>query len=230
MPKVRRQPQRKRRRKPAPPTVAQIYTRIELADNAIKKLFLGEQLTDEEYSSLIDSDYLLPSPDEAAQDLYSPSTLQLVDVSAFLFTGVEREVLQYFARHPELLFSLRPRKFEEVIAAIFRNHGYDVELTPESRDGGVDILAVRKSDLTGRSLNLIECKRYEPSNKVGIGIVQRMLGVVDHHRATKGIIVTTSTFSRDAEEFAKNSRYRLELSDYAALSTWLKGLNPSARA
>jgi restriction system protein len=73
----------------------------------------------------------------------------------------------------------------------------------------------------GSTLHLVECKKYRPENKVGIGIVQRMLGVVEQHRATQGIIVTTSSFSNDAEVCARSSQYRLGLNEYTDLSKWL---------
>ena len=156
-----------------------------------------------------------------ATALYEPTKFGLAVASPFLFTNIEHEVLAYFGRHPELLYSLPPRKFEELVASVFRNNGFDVELTPETRDGGVDIVAVKKTGFAGNTLHLVECKRYLPDNKVGIGVVQRMLGVVEQHQATQGIIVTTSSFSRDAKLCAQSSRHRLGLNAYADLSKWL---------
>lgn len=198
----------------------------ERADLAMKKLFHDEPLSADELDALLKSDYLTPvqddaSPQEGAQTLYQPSQFGVAVSSPFLFKEVEREVLAYFGRHPELLYSLPPRKFEELVAAVFRQDGYDVELTPETRDGGIDIIAVRREGLAGGGLHLIECKRYVPGNTVGIGVVQRLLGVVEQHRATKGIIVTTSTFTRDALEVAQSARHRLALNEYAKLAEWL---------
>jgi restriction system protein len=72
---------------------------------------------------------------------------------------VETEMFAYFKRHPEQLYSLHQRKFEEFVAAIFKNNGFSVQLTPETRDKGVDIIAIERSSLTGESIHLIECKR-----------------------------------------------------------------------
>lgn len=210
------------------PTAQQAFDRIERADVAMKKLFLDEALTDDELDALLHSEYM--SAAEARTDiagrhcastLYQQSKLGLAIASPILFTSIEREVLAYFGRHPELLHSLSPRKFEELVAAVFRNNGFEVELTPETRDGGIDIIAVQKNGFGGSTLHLVECKRYLPENKVGIGIVQRMLGAVEQHRATQGLIVTTSSFSHDAEVCAKCSRYRLGLNGYGDLTKWL---------
>lgn len=138
-----------------------------------------------------------------------------------IFVDIEREVLTYFSSHPEQLYTLPPRRFEELIASIFRQNGFSVELTPETRDGGIDIIAVQKSAITGGTLHLIECKRYSPQNLVGIGVVQRMLGVVEQHSATQGLIVTTSGFSRDAHLVAERAQHRLVLHDYNRIVEWL---------
>lgn len=220
--------ERKKKKQKQLLTAQQILDQIEYADIAIKKLFLGELLTDDELDALLHSEYLDVSVDNQSMDggqqastLYKQSKLGLAIASPILFTSIELEVLAYFGRHPELLHSLPPRKFEELVATVFRNNGFEVKLTPETRDGGIDIIAIQKNGFGGNTLHLVECKRYLPENKVGIGIVQRMLGVVEQHRATQGIIVTTSSFSHDAQVCAQSSQYRLGLNGYADLSKWL---------
>jgi len=142
-----------------------------------------------------------------------------------LCPDVEAELIAYFAKNPQDLFSLQPRKFEELVAAIFRNNDFEVELTPQTRDGGVDIIAVERSILTGKSIHLIECKRYARENKVGVGVVQRLVGVVSQKQATKGIVVTTSSFTEDAKVAARETERILTLRDYDDVVTWLKKLD-----
>ena len=40
-------------------------------------------------------------------------------------------------------------------------------------------------------------------------------------RATRGLLVTTSSFSKDAQKFAKPLEFRLTLTDHAALLDWI---------
>jgi DNA polymerase III epsilon subunit len=137
---------------------------------------------------------------------------------------MEKELFAYLRRYPASLRELTPRRFEELIAAIFRNNGFSVELTPQSRDGGVDIIAVQHSALAGDLIHFIECKRYQASRKVGIGVVQRLLGTVAQRHATKGIVVTTSSFSRDAIQAAADTRHVMTLNDYETVVGWLRSL------
>ncbi len=167
-----------------------------------------------------DSKYLL----ENLTSLYVEDPKIIHGCLDFWCPNLENEMLSYFRANPDQLYSMNPRSFEELVAAIFKNNGFSVELTPQTRDGGVDIIAVQHSILTGQSVNLIECKRYAPDRKVGIGVVQRLLGAVNQMNATKGILVTTSFFSRDAIHVERTSKHQLLLSDYNKITSWLNNL------
>jgi len=181
--------------------------------NDVMQFFRGHRSRNQLLRMLVGTSTLYTHKPDA-----SANQLQIVCPNA------EAELIAHYAKNPAELYSLPPRKFEELVAAIFRNNHFEVELTPATRDGGVDIIAVERSALTGKSVHLIECKRYAPENKVGIGIVQRLAGVVNQSAATKGIIVTTSTFTRDAQAAAQKSEYILTLNDYDVLVLWLKRL------
>lgn len=218
---------KKPRPRSLPRTTSQAFDDLERAELAMRKLFFDEELTEQELDALLHSDYLKPTDiNEQIEPtnttlLYQPTTFGLTVASSILFSSVEREILAYFGRYPEMLYSLPPRKFEELVAAVFKQSGFDVELTPETRDGGIDIIAVRNDALVGRELHFIECKRYLPHNTVGVGVVQRLLGVVEQHRATKGVVVTTSSFTKDAKSVAASTCHRLELNEYQRVSAWL---------
>ena len=136
-------------------------------------------------------------------------------------------MIGWLAAHPEQMYHLQPRKFEEVLAAIFRAQGYEVELTPASRDGGLDLRLVRK-DTTGEVLTLVEAKRYSAVRRVQVGIVRSLYGVVEEQRASKGLVVTTSFFTKGARSFQRNLPYRLQLADFDNVLDWLKSYRRGA--
>lgn len=131
------------------------------------------------------------------------------------------ELIRYLSKHPKSLYHLEPRKFEEIVAEILKDLGYDIIITPRTRDGGCDIRAIRKDSL-GTFLYLIECKRYNEHHPVGVEIVRSLYGTTTAERATHGIIATTSYFSKDAIEYASKLQYQLSLRDYSDLLSWLK--------
>ena len=139
--------------------------------------------------------------------------------------GIDKLIAE-LARKPNELYSLAPRQFEELIAELLASHGYEVQLTSQTRDGGYDIMAVHKDELGLDTTFLIECKRYSKNNKVGVSQIRQIHGIKDFLNVSKGIIVTTSSFTADAKKHV-SSRYDLQLIDYIQLTEWLKTYSPS---
>lgn len=164
---------------------------------------------------------LYPGPDENQlllrfDDFLADSAEQQVRID---LTSINEELIRFLASRPEQMRYLHPRKFEELVAELFRSMGYDVLLTPRSRDGGMDFRAFRKEPF-GTLLTIVECKRYR-ERKVGVGIVRSLYGVLNMENAPHGVIATTSFFTRDAKAERELVRGRMSLSDFNALSQWL---------
>ena len=64
-------------------------------------------------------------------------------------------------------------------------------------DGGID--GIIKEDRLGLDVVCIQAKRWE--GKVGRPVVQGFVGSMEMYRARKGVLLTTSSFSADAEEY-----------------------------
>lgn len=141
--------------------------------------------------------------------------------SSGVITTIDDQIKQYFKKHPEKLHELSPRKFEELVASLLKDIGFDVELTQATRDGGRDIIAHVRNAVCSY-LTHIECKRYAPDNKVGVGIIREVIGVHHLRQATKSVIVTTSTFTADAIKEAKMMENQLDLKDFGDLKSWLQ--------
>jgi restriction system protein len=137
----------------------------------------------------------------------------IIDQSESLFDLVRRR--------PSLVHNLTPRKFEELVAEMLTRDGFDVTLTPIARDGGKDMYAAKKSNL-GTFLYIVECKKYAPEHPVGVSLVRHLHGVVQAESATAGILVTTSRFTKPAQDFQEKIRYQLSLRDYHDLARWLR--------
>lgn len=151
-----------------------------------------------------------------------PTSAPLNEIISQHLDAITAELIKHLAKHPNLLYQLEPRRFEMLIAELLNDMGYDVELTPQSRDGGRDILAALNLP-HGKILTLVECKRFSPERKVGIDIVERFLWVLDRKdKASCGLIATTSDFSSDAIETEKQYQWRLSLKNFDGLREWLK--------
>jgi hypothetical protein len=134
--------------------------------------------------------------------------------------SINDEIKRYLAQHPEKIYNLNSRKFEELIADILHDLGFDVELIKATRDGGVDIYAYIRTTVCN-FLIFVECKKWAPDNHVGIDIVQRLFGVQQIGQANKSMIITTSYFTEPAIKEAKRYNGMMDLHDFNSLKDWL---------
>lgn len=172
------------------------------------------------YSELSDFFEKFTAPEHALELVTAQQLLKNANASRIFRVSLEEineELVLYLAKHPEKMRELSPRKFEELIADMFKNQGYEVTLTPQSKDGGMDIIAVQRDGI-GTIMVIIECKRYAAGNKVGVEIARGLYGVVEQRRATRGIIATTSFFTRGAVDFRNTLPHRIGLADFDVLS------------
>jgi len=148
---------------------------------------------------------------------------QLVEI-AHIATN---ELIKYLKKHPEALEKIKPRQFEELIAEILASYGWDVQLTPPIKDGGYDIFAISKDIEAGVSSSwIIECKKYQKQNKVGVDIVRALYGVKSNLKVANALIATTSYFTKGAKDF-KESRYDIEFKDYHDIIEWINNYKPN---
>ncbi|WP_139787241.1 restriction endonuclease [Cohnella massiliensis] len=106
--------------------------------------------------------------------------------------------------------------FERLITQLLRSMGFLVEMTSLSGDGGVDIIAYSDQPII-KGKYLVQCKRWNAA--IGEPTVRDLYGVVLSQNANKGIIITNSTFSDKAVEFADNKN--IELIDGSQLAILL---------
>lgn len=153
----------------------------------------------------------------------SPERKRLVSA----VSEVSDELIRELSARPDLLYRLDPRKFEQLVAELYRRQGFEATLTPASGDEGADVYVVGHNDL-GRTLWVVQAKRNAPERKIEAGVVRELLGTVTAKNASAGILITTSFFQPGAEKLEREFRYRLSLKDYLALQDLLRGTGPSA--
>lgn len=107
------------------------------------------------------------------------------------------------------LLEMTPRQFEMLVDRLYTSLGYATQLTPPGSDGGRDVIAER-TDAGRRESIRVECKLH--TGPVGVEIARQLLGVVSHERANRGVLVTSSRFTRGASRLA-SSNHMLELID-----------------
>jgi restriction system protein len=135
---------------------------------------------------------------------------------------------QIDAAHATLMAALRdellqrilansPAFFEQVIVDLLVAMGYGgshkdaAAQLGRTGDGGVD--GIVNEDRLGLDRIYVQAKRYAPGNPVGRPDVNGFVGSLVGLGATKGVFVTTSTFSQPARDYVKHLAQRVILID-----------------
>ncbi|MFS8976859.1 restriction endonuclease [Cupriavidus necator] len=114
-----------------------------------------------------------------------------------LRTNLEAELL-------EQVKSSTPSFFERLVIDLLVAMGYGGSRQDAGRaigrsgDGGID--GMIKEDKLGLDVIYVQAKRWEST--VGRPEIQKFAGALQGQRANKGVFITTSNFSREAEEYA----------------------------
>lgn len=116
--------------------------------------------------------------------------------------------------------TVSPAFFERLVVDLLVRMGYGGsrqdagQAIGQSGDGGID--GIIKEDKLGLDTVCVQAKRWQAP--VGRPVVQAFAGSLEGRRARKGVLLTTSTFTRDAEEYVNAIEKRIVLIDGESLS------------
>jgi restriction endonuclease Mrr len=185
---------------------------------------LFERLNSIKLNNLVD--IIEPSPEQIEQ--IKPETTNLSEPQKTALITVDSlplKLISKILRAPHEVRNLSPRQFEEFVAETLNQLGFkDVFLTPRSHDGGKDVIASHQ--INGIPLSFyFECKKYSEGNKVQLETLRALLGTLAHdaRHVNKGVLVTTSTFTKGSKEFIL-SESRLDGKDYDGILGWIDEL------
>lgn len=106
----------------------------------------------------------------------------------------------------EALKSLEWKRFELLCAKYYELIGFRSETMRCGPDGGIDVKLYRVDP--GQPIAIVQCKAWN-GTQVGVAPVRELLGVMTSEKVSRGIFVTTSTFTKDAIAFAKTNPIQL---------------------
>jgi len=117
-------------------------------------------------------------------------------VSAAIVTALRtfmNELSRIVVDNPEALHRLEWRQMEQLIAHALESVGFDVTLTPGSKDGGKDIIA-RCKVATAEHTYYIEVKHWD-TQRVGAERVEEFVEVNVADETTGGVFISTSGYT-----------------------------------
>lgn len=141
-----------------------------------------------EFQSDKNTDLTSPESDEIIEETIAPASASTGDDASY-----RKKIL-------EILLNLPPYGFERLCQRLLRESGFEqVVVTGRTGDGGIDGQGILQINPFVSFKVLFQCKRYAGS--VSVSQVRDFRGAM-MGRADKGIILTTGTFTTDAQKEA----------------------------
>jgi len=116
-----------------------------------------------------------------------------------------------------------PYDFEDFIAQLFKDKGFDVEGTNYSGDYGADVITSKDGIRTA-----IQVKRYTKTNKVGVKDINQIIGGKEYHKCDKAMVICTSDYTKQGRNLSSEANVELWNWEDLLLSiqeTYLNGEN-----
>ena len=136
--------------------------------------------------------------------------------------AIERVKAEVGAELVQRLRESDPAFFEQAVVDLLLKMGYGGAEQRGRRiggsgDGGVD--GVIDQDALGLDRIYVQAKRYADGNNVGRETIQAFVGALHGVGASRGVFITTSTFTSGARQYAENVPSRIILIDAPRLLT-----------
>jgi restriction system protein len=112
------------------------------------------------------------------------------------------EVRSFLIRNYKHRQTINPRRFEEVVASVFRSLGYATLVTAYSNDGGIDIILQTTDNIE------IGVQVKNSKNSIKVDQIREFVGALLLGDIPKGIFVTTSRFQKGVNKLANNAALR----------------------
>ncbi len=141
-------------------------------------------------------------------------------------TEVSPDQLRWLQEDPERLKQLTPERFEMLLADRFEAMGLCVQLIGRTNepDGGIDLIAYPDpASNQPKFLLAVQAEHHRTDRKTGAPKVQKFVGAMSAVPAFRlGFVVTNTTFTWTAEEYARNQSHFLRLRSLEDLMRWFR--------
>lgn len=120
------------------------------------------------------------------------------------------------------VLELSPTFFERLVVELLVKMGYGGSIKDagnaigKSGDEGID--GTIKEDKLGLDIIYIQAKRWQPGNVVGRPELHKFVGALAGQGAKKGIFITTSSFTKEASNYAPKNETKIVLIDGTQLT------------
>ncbi len=196
---------------------------INFSDEFLQSVQSSENSTKpDEIISSLEQDSIYLGENQEGQIILPEDIKESFEAVNFIPVKIFHKILN----DPSLMRTISSRNFEYFIAEILEKIGFsNVDVTPESGDGGRDITATLEvGDIP--MLYAFECKKYAERQKIGPAIMRALLGTITHDKtkANIGVLVTTSSFTKGSRDIIKSNPL-IDGKDFNGIGSWINQAN-----
>ncbi len=118
-----------------------------------------------------------------------------------------------------------PQFFEQLVVDLLVKMGYggsfanSAKVTQYVHDDGID--GIIYEDKLGLDKIYIQAKRYKPDNTISKPQIQQFAGALDEQKATKGVFITTSSYSKESRQYVDKLSKKIVLIDGQELARYM---------
>lgn len=139
----------------------------------------------------------------------------------------KEDLLKNVVSNPNLLDSLKPQQFENLVSELFSLSGYKIKNIDSQNDIGYDFVASKYDPVLGNQKFIIEVKRTPKDYKVGLSSLRALYAGKLNSNVDKAILVTTTEVTNSAKDFADKTS--LQVITRNELINWLRSVELSKR-
>ncbi|HEX6099573.1 MAG TPA: restriction endonuclease [Thermoanaerobaculia bacterium] len=156
--------------------------------------------------------------DSGEPALLEPLRVELVSISSVLWQQLQADA--------STMHHLSPAEFEELICDRLFAMGFEPKRVgaTNARDGGVDIIFWPRTSVPFPFLGAAQVKhRQNPRRKESSATVRDFAAAISGHPFNAGLLVSNTSFSADAEWFARERAKLVRLRGFDDIRRWLLG-------
>jgi restriction system protein len=133
-----------------------------------------------------------------------PAGLLIGAIAGFVKQSQAKSLVSSARANPKTISEMSWREFERLVGEAFRQRGFTVTgFGGGGPDGGVDLALVKNGERF-----LVQCKHWR-TQQVGVTVVRELNGLIAAMGAHGGYVVTGGQFTREAGEFAQQTKVEL---------------------
>lgn len=142
------------------------------------------------------------------------------------FDNINRDLMEDLLQK---VMEQTPRFFETLVVDLLKKMGYggsfddSTKVTPYVHDDGID--GIIYEDKLGLDKIYIQAKRYKADITVGKPQIQQFAGALDEQKATKGVFITTSDYSKEARNYVEKLSKKIVLINGQELTRFMIEFN-----